>query len=327
MKTILSIVTIAFCLNFASHAYAQEPIAPMTQSWIMVDAGTFIQGSDQGFYDVKPAHNVTISRSFKISSRPVTNGEYKLFDPAHKSTRIHMGPPRPDEAPVRFVTWDQANAYCEWLSKRDGRSYRLPTEAEWEYAFRTHPSDLQTTPDQEDWCLDWYGPYPSPPQSDPAGYTDGDFRVTRGLTWMPPVTGIVQTLAQTRTGDRPEATNPVIGFRLVDAGPAPAATLTDHPAPIWAQNVSQKPSDWTPEVDMSKPFFADPIPFVNMSRTAEGPIFHKHNHDPGLAVCPNGDVLCIWYSTHEEIGRELRNGQTARWWPSADKTTSTGICP
>ncbi|MDR3708261.1 MAG: SUMF1/EgtB/PvdO family nonheme iron enzyme [Capsulimonadaceae bacterium] len=325
MKIIAILITIA-AIGFAANAgaVAAETSLPMNQSWIEIDKGSFTQGSDSGFYDVRPAHEVVLTKPFKIASRPVTNAEFEAFDPSHKKGRGAWGEPKGDDDPVRGVTWDAANAYCKWLSDREGKSYRLPTEAEWEAAFSARGADLQTPHEQEDWCLDWYGPYAAGKQIDPAGYVSGDFRVTRGLDWMPPLAPEgAQTASQTRTGELPEARNPVIGFRLVEAGPAPAPKLHDRETPIWATDVSQARFDWKPSIDMSKPYFGEPLPILQIPLDAGGPLFHKHNHDPGLCACPNGDILAIWYSTNDEPGRELRIAASrlrkgADHWDKAD---------
>src|SRR5690606_29082157 len=54
-----------------------------------------------------------------------------------------------------------------------------------------------------------------------------------------------------------------------------------------------------------QPYFAGPRPYVLIPDGSEGPLFSKHNHDPAIAECPNGDLLAIWYTTVTERGREL----------------------
>ncbi len=109
-----------------------DPFEPLTNRYI-----------EQGLFpdlDEQPAHEVIVSRPFRMSVTEVTNEQYEQFDPAHKRFREALNSHRPtsteDDDAVTFVTWHDAVAFCEWLSKREGRPYRLPTEAEWEYACR-----------------------------------------------------------------------------------------------------------------------------------------------------------------------------------------------
>ena len=89
-----------------------------------------------GDFDERPAHRVRISKGFYMGAFEVTNAQYEQFDPAHRSLRGKLGFSKEDNEAVVFVSWNDANRFCEWLSKKEGKTYRLPTEAEWEFAAR-----------------------------------------------------------------------------------------------------------------------------------------------------------------------------------------------
>jgi len=89
-----------------------------------------------GDFDEHPKHKVTISRVFYVGAYEITNAQYELFDPDHKKLRGKLGFSKGDDEAVVFVSWYEAVAFCRWLSDKEGLPYRLPTEAEWEYACR-----------------------------------------------------------------------------------------------------------------------------------------------------------------------------------------------
>ena len=63
--------------------------------------------------------------------------------------------------------------------------------------------------------------------------------------------------------------------------------------------------DWSSGSDHEGPFFLGPKPYVKIPPGSEGPLFSRHNHDPDLTWCDNGDLLAIWYTCRTEGGREL----------------------
>jgi formylglycine-generating enzyme required for sulfatase activity len=124
---------------------------------VAIRPGTFIMGSDSHDGDERPAHKVIIGYSFDIGKTEVTVAQFRAFVEAagyekqgwnwERRCSDHMGPAenRPcqnpgfeqtDDCPIVRVDYNDARAFCEWLSQQTGQFFRLPTEAEWEYACR-----------------------------------------------------------------------------------------------------------------------------------------------------------------------------------------------
>jgi formylglycine-generating enzyme required for sulfatase activity len=114
---------------------------------VAIRAGTFEMGSNDGVSDEKPVHSVSVN-GFYMSKYEVTMGQFKAFvqDTGYTGAKVSeygcnglMNPEGftpADNHPVSCVHWKDAEAYTAWLSKKTGKEYRLPTEAEWEYAAR-----------------------------------------------------------------------------------------------------------------------------------------------------------------------------------------------
>ncbi len=101
---------------------------------LLVPSGGFLMGSDarDAAPNEKPVAQIT-QTCFYMGRFPVTNWQYEKFDPTHSTKRA---PWANDRHPVIYVSSIDAINFCEWLSARDRKKYRLPTEAEWEYAAR-----------------------------------------------------------------------------------------------------------------------------------------------------------------------------------------------
>jgi len=111
---------------------------------VWIAPGRFMMGSpdsDEEAWDhEKPQHEVVLTRGYHLGKYPVTRGQFAEFVKAtgHKAIKDWENPgfPQTDDHPVVNVSWDDAVAFCAWLSKKEECEYRLPTEAEWEYACR-----------------------------------------------------------------------------------------------------------------------------------------------------------------------------------------------
>jgi len=113
-----------------------EFVNSVNQKMVPIGPGSFLMGSREGDRDEEPLHWVAISQGFHLSATEVTNVQYEEFDPNHRTLRGKLGFSTEDNEAVVFVSWNEAMNFCAWLSKKEGRPYRLPTEAEWEYACR-----------------------------------------------------------------------------------------------------------------------------------------------------------------------------------------------
>jgi formylglycine-generating enzyme required for sulfatase activity len=109
---------------------------PNCPTLIALPAGEFVMGSNTGDPSEKPAHKVSINTPFAIGKYEVTVEQWNACVAASGCPREASDPNRPKNTPVRDVSWDDAQQYVKWLSTATGKPYRLPTEAEWEYAAR-----------------------------------------------------------------------------------------------------------------------------------------------------------------------------------------------
>jgi formylglycine-generating enzyme required for sulfatase activity/predicted Ser/Thr protein kinase len=195
-----------------------NPRQSLEPEMVFVQGGTFTMGSpisepERSSNEVQ--HQVTVS-SFQIGKYEVTQGQWKAVmgdNPSYYK--------KGDNYPVENVSWDDIQTYLQKLNAATGKNYRLPTEAEWEYASRggnrsngyiysgsnnidnvawymdnsgssTHPVG-QKSPNELgiydmsgnvwEWCSDWYGSYSTSAQTNPKGPSSGSYRVYRGGSW------------------------------------------------------------------------------------------------------------------------------------------------
>ena len=319
---------------------AAEPITnSLGMKLVPIAAGEFTMGSQQppANWDEQPRHRVTISAPFLLGEREVTAEQYRQFKP---------GAPLNDAyAPYAAgVSWFDAIAFCEWLGRKEGRSYRLPTEAEWEYAGRAGRADGVTWETQSDaanpwgvrnllsgpveWCSDWYGEYAAAAAADPGGAAAGWMKVVRGGYLDTPEKYKPEPYRRpsNRAGAAPAFGPPAdgepnppkfglhrIGFRVVLA-PEATKPLTPSPANFARSGVKPASADAQRGPDAARPYFRRrrmlPIPPEDtkqeaINRTGLHPSFRDHNHSPGFAVLPNGDALLVIYTSYSEYEPEV----------------------
>jgi len=225
--------------------------------FVRIPAGEFPMGSENGDTDEKPVHRVRITKAFEIGKCEVTQAQWGKVMGNNPSQ--FKGPDRP----VESVSWDDIQDFLRKLNAiNDGYRYRLPTEAEWEYAARAGStgdsedlaltawydgnSDKQTHPvgakrpnawglydmlgNVWEWCQDWYDEsyYRSSPETDPPGAGSGQVRVMRGGSWLAPSSSC---RAASRSRSVPGVSHASVGFRLVREG-GPAAGVAKPPDAI-----------------------------------------------------------------------------------------------
>lgn len=105
--------------------------------FVSVKGGCYQMGDSVGDGDPneRPVHEVCVS-DFSMGKFEVTNAQFKKFRPQHNSGKSQSASLDEDNQPVVNVSWEEAVAFGKWLSQQSGQKYRLPTEAEWEYAAR-----------------------------------------------------------------------------------------------------------------------------------------------------------------------------------------------
>ncbi|MDQ7086053.1 MAG: formylglycine-generating enzyme family protein [Sulfurovum sp.] len=218
---------------------------------IYLKTNTYKMGSNDGDGDEKPVHKITFDYDFEIAKTPVTFEEYDLYcekETIKKPSDRGWGRAK---RPVINISWHDAVAYCAWLSHKTNETYRLPTEAEWEYACRAGTTTTWSFGDDEtllgdyawysknsdnkthevgtkklnpwglhdmhgnvwEWCQDdWINSYEKTPK-DGTAYEDksSGSKVLRGGSWYP---SSIRTRSADRINRNPSNSN-FVGFRLL----------------------------------------------------------------------------------------------------------------
>jgi formylglycine-generating enzyme required for sulfatase activity len=277
--------------------------------------------SDEGDYDEVPVHKVTIAQPFWMAAAEVTIEQYRQFKPDYRGSSYY--------APYASgVSWNDAAAFCKWLSAKERKTYRLPTEAEWEYACRagtrTAFSSGAAPPAPEtanpwglknmhtgvaEWTLDWHGMYPHGAQTDPVGPSYGIAKVVRGggLDYKAndkasktdggkrlPAEMPYYARSANRASIAPSFASPGdgIGFRVVQAE-LPKTTPLAYNQPMIQTAVKQTAPELTLGPAASTPYYRTRRLFPNLGEGAMRAVGWKIGLKPGLGVAYHNSALQV----------------------------------
>ena len=246
MKKFIGLLFLLSVMALGIPAQAQEKIFTndIGMEFVLIPAGSFMMGFEGRESDEVPVHKVTISRPFYLGRYEVTQEQWASVMGNNPSEFENWG------NPVERVSWDDVQVFIKKLNqKASGGTYRLPTEAEWEYAAgagksteyffgdyegelgryawyndnsggKTHPvGQKQANPwglydiygNVWEWVQDWYGEYRGGAVTDPKGPSLGSARVFRGGSWR---NSAGRCRSATRVDFSPDFRDDLLGFRL-----------------------------------------------------------------------------------------------------------------
>lgn len=259
-RLIIPIQLAAVILILALNGYAEQDVESFKNSvgmeFVLIKPGKFLMGSPEdepGRYIGERSHPVNLTNSFYMQTTEVTQEQWMSLIKKNPSSQKGCGA----NCPVEQVSWDDVQQFIIELNQKEGSDkYRLPTEAEWEYACRGgntsafsngNITNLQCGRDPnldvtgwycwnsknrlqpvaqkkpntwglydmpgnvQEWCQDWFGPYPFDEVTNPKGPPSGSYRVMRGGTWYSPAR---DCRCASRFGSPPHYRFRHIGFRL-----------------------------------------------------------------------------------------------------------------
>jgi formylglycine-generating enzyme required for sulfatase activity len=242
-------LTALLMLAGASAGLAEETTNSIGMKFVLIPAGEFLMGAPgsdrKADDDEKPQHKVIISQPFYLGKYEATQSQREAVMGNNPSTF------KGRSNPVEMVSWDDVQVFIKKLNQKEGgNKYRLPTEAEWEYAARAGTAGAYSFGDDEaalgryawygehynsgsthpvgqkepngwglydmhgnvwEWAQDWFGAYSSSPATDPRGPSSGSYRVIRGGAWNNRA-GHCRSAYQ--RGSTPDSRCNYLGFRL-----------------------------------------------------------------------------------------------------------------
>ena len=269
-------------------------INSLGMEFALVTARAFTMGSGDGHriqddgsldYDEQPEHQVTISKSFYMLKTNVSQSQYD---------QSSLGGSAAD------ISWNDANAFADWLSQHENANYHLPTEAQWQYAYETcgQLADMSS----RQWTQDWHGLYSHNTLTDPVGPVKGVLKVIRAGSsqdrWSLPRNATYEPWQLGEAGP--------CRFRLVMEYDPPD-TVSAEPGPFCQAAIKQSTGPALQGPDPEVPYFtvrfSMPIPPDNIedgiaSMLGCDPATMHHSHSPGFEIMPNGDAMAVWFTAH-----------------------------